>query len=325
MANPIASAQKYFGVPDDYRTTADFFPESEADTAWRNTLEGNQQEALPAAQDDEFDDSDWQVAQRTGDPFKVFELAGKLREEAQANKIVQSFSKINPRMPDFLEKQNEILASNPYGITHPAVRNLQQINNSRAALVTPKAPSSPLPKLRMQAAEAGIDPSTFGRFVDPKTGELDPERLAYEIGNVTRKGKAESKPVRSDLISPGADQKKALFDEVDNFTKEPTDAEKIEAYNAANKTNLGGFFTPKLSPDQWAQAYDLAKASKLAKLQGVITSLHQKGIKLPKEVEQTAQMDVQPTTSFNTVEEADASGLPKGTLITIGGRKARID
>jgi hypothetical protein len=30
-------------------------------------------------------------------------------------------------------------------------------------------------------------------------------------------------------------------------------------------------------------------------------------------------------TSFNFVEEAEASGLPKGTMITINGRKARID
>jgi hypothetical protein len=30
-------------------------------------------------------------------------------------------------------------------------------------------------------------------------------------------------------------------------------------------------------------------------------------------------------TSFNSVEEAEASGLPKGTMITINGRKARID
>jgi hypothetical protein len=30
-------------------------------------------------------------------------------------------------------------------------------------------------------------------------------------------------------------------------------------------------------------------------------------------------------TSFKTIEEAEASGLPKGTMITINGRKARID
>jgi hypothetical protein len=30
-------------------------------------------------------------------------------------------------------------------------------------------------------------------------------------------------------------------------------------------------------------------------------------------------------TSFNSVAEAEASGLPKGTMITINGRKARID
>ena len=30
-------------------------------------------------------------------------------------------------------------------------------------------------------------------------------------------------------------------------------------------------------------------------------------------------------TSFNSVAEAEASGLPKGTIVTINGRKARID
>jgi hypothetical protein len=30
-------------------------------------------------------------------------------------------------------------------------------------------------------------------------------------------------------------------------------------------------------------------------------------------------------TSFKTVAEAEASGLPKGTIVTINGRKARID
>jgi hypothetical protein len=32
-----------------------------------------------------------------------------------------------------------------------------------------------------------------------------------------------------------------------------------------------------------------------------------------------------PNTSFKSVAEAEASGLPSGTIVTINGRKARID
>lgn len=188
MPDLIKSNQRFFGVPDTYTDANTFFPEASGDAAWRNQLEGNQPQA-PAG--DEFDPQDYQIASQTSDPFKVFELAGQLRQKAHAGRIIEGMSKINPKMPDFLEQYNNLLAQNRFGVTDPDVVAMSKINTSRAALAQPKTPSYKN-DLHIQAAQAGVPIEDINSLKNPD-GSYDEVALASKMGEAQRQAKV--KPV----------------------------------------------------------------------------------------------------------------------------------
>lgn len=331
MADPITSAQRFFNVPNTYSSTSDFFPESQTDSAWRNQLEGNPQ--TPQA-GDEFDNTDWNVASKTADPFQVFELAGKLRQDAQANKVIAGFSKINPRMPDYLDRYDKLISSNPYALNDPRVTQISRTNSTRAALSQANPPNLKNDQA-VRLAQLGMAPDDIRAMM--KDGKLDPLDAEFHIGNLTRQqaqDKLTQKPVKSDALLPTSKQKEDLFDMVDKFQTDPTDDEAIAAYNKKNKASLGGWLGASPTDEQKQQGMALAKQDKMAALQGLVTKLHNSGIRVPKAVDAAANLPTEnekavlaaPTDipSFKTADEVPAN-LPKGTIVIVNGRKARID
>lgn len=96
----------------------------------------------------------------------------------------------------------------------------------------------------------------------------------------------------------------------------PTDEEKNEWL--ARHPEAGG-------PDKFVQAWNGVKADKMANYKNYLSALESAGYKrLPRAQDQAPQPQAQvQAPSFNTPEEAEASGVPSGTVVIIGGRRFR--
>lgn len=157
-----------------------------------------------------------------------------------------------------------------------------------------------------EAATLGIDATKFFT-TDPQTGaisKVDQLGLSKAIGEAKRKDLENKKReiARAELDEETKSQARSILDEINK-----TDSE-------IRRANFDAARTKGSIRDE-----NIAKAEFLRSERDVLVERFN-GFVPQKPAEGTPQPP-----SFDSVEAAEAANLPKGTIVVIGGRRARID
>jgi len=196
---------------------------------------------------------------------------------------------------------------------------------------------NPTKDLEYQMAASGVDPDTFDHYRDPNTGKIDPRKAAYAM--------FQAKSGAKSMLPPTIKQRQQIVDAFAGIHNEPTDQEALDAYNEAHSTSLSpGSWFSKPAPQQIEEGRHLAKQARVKGLVNTLAALQESGVRLPDAIQQhldngdivppsqpamappVAVPQVTPPVqqqipSFNTMDEAEASNVPVGSVVIIGGRK----
>lgn len=161
-----------------------------------------------------------------------------------------------------------------------------------------------------KALEAGVDPEEMTPLLDGSG------KVSNRVGLMALAAKAKNAPV----LHPDAAKR---LDELGFQASQPPDDEQKAAWLLAN-----GIPPASATPQQWAQAWDGASAQNAAAYNTYHSQLKAQGHRrLPAPIQPPSAPMAQPPhiPSFNSEQEAVNSGLPKGSIVIIGGRRARVD
>lgn len=239
-------------------------------------------------------------------------------ELVQATTIINAVKDLDPSSPDYLGGVADILGKNPLGADNTGVQKiLERLDGANSRYET----------LRQQSSEAQVeeaknekkakveiskDLGAYGMsvadFAD-KDGNIDFVKANEAIGNSYASGK----PVEEEKALD-KEQRKSIVSKIDSAEEKLLGIRGREA--AAQKR-----FEARPNSREYRTELEAAQLER-GIFEDEINRLNRMiGGETPAEPEAGDQ----PPRSFESVEEAEAARLPKGTIVVIGGRRARID
>lgn len=296
----------YFGI--GRQSYGSYFPNSQ-----RTTNPYGAQFFDPTAQSRAYDQGQLQALQESYDPNdpqsvsglerliavgKVSPSAGRALlpktgrntplSDADAETYVSLMNDFKWSDPDALQKAKNILQANPSFAKNPRAQSIltgiQQVQSR-----TPKTGND----LEDQLALAGVNPETWDQFRD-KNGQLNRAKALYAIW--------QSKTNAKNFLAPTIKQRQQVVDAFHGLNQEPSDDQKVDAYNAAHNTQLTA---DKMTPQQWQEAWGLHKKQSQQNLINTIDELQQAGVRLPDAVQHATDALLFPKTS-----QAGPQGVP---------------
>ena len=223
---------------------------------------------------------------------------------------------INPMDDDAISRLESAAITNPYGLEDTATREVWERKYSDAQKFAEQKLSTIQKQEEQQqswligqqeeAATLGIDTAKFFT-TDPQTGaisKVDQLGLSKAIGEAKRKDLENKKReiARAELDEETKGQARSILDEINK-----TDSEIRKANFNAGRTK------GTIRDENIAQA-EFLRSERDVLVERFNSLLPQK----------PAEGAAQPP-SFDSVEAAESANLPKGTIVVIGGRRARID
>jgi hypothetical protein len=249
--------------------------------------------------------------------LKEAEQKLQAQQRSEATAIIGGLTQLDPRDPEYREKRGKLFSAYPLGVTDQGVQKIageyeavssvyqDSINKSR------ERESEWLVGQQQDASALKIDTAPFFK-TDPQTGEVtevDQLGLSKAIGEAKRNDLETKKKeiVQSKLDEDTKDQARSILDEINK-----TDSEIRKAnFNAGREKN-------PTKRDEFVANSEFYRGERDVLVERFNALMPEK----PAEGAGQAQPEIP---KFATPEEAEAAGLQAGTIVEIGGRRARID
>jgi len=126
-----ASPQAYFGLPTQYGTMQDLFPQMQSNDPYVRQISEQPAQVRQRSFED-VGPQDMGLLMATGDPLGTLELAKKIRSEREANQFLKELAPLDPTEKDFSSQINKIAGKYTYGAQSPSVQHFLNLKALQA-------------------------------------------------------------------------------------------------------------------------------------------------------------------------------------------------
>ncbi len=257
--------------------------------------------------------------------LKMKEFSGRQNQDskynAQAAGAVKDFLAIPEDDPDYDQKyQKFVQGLDADVLEHPRLASLLERGQHNSSVVRSKKTAQQQERLAVEkeARRAGIQPSKYDNLDDLNDAIAD---RMHEAG--------QQKELR-DFLRTDKDTAKDLSSALTQL-RAPTSGADWDA----EKAQVMGKEINQMTPDDWHQAHPLALQARIAKARNIANQIEMMtGVNPMKggatTQEAAPQAKAAPSApakipTFNSPAEVEGAGLPKGTVVMVGGKRYRID